>query len=142
MSWVLVLVMAVLLSEVGEGVDVVGHRPEQGVEAGVTLLRLKPVTLDPLGHQVKHLGFEVHRVGLGGACAADEPGVLQHPQVFVHSLDGDVVGLCQFADRGVGDSQACGDVTAGGIGQGGEHPRQRVSGHDGSLQPIGLTASR
>ena len=74
-SWVPVAVMSMLLSGVSGWVgrrpgcrgrsDVVRHRPEDVVEAAVALLGLAAVALDPLGHQVEDLRFEVDRTALG-----------------------------------------------------------------------------
>ena len=96
------------------------------VEAPVALLGLAPVPLDPLGHEVEHLRFEVHRAALGVPRAAHQAGVLEHPQVLGHGLDGHVVGLGQLVDRGVAHGEPGDHVAPGGIGQGREHPGERI----------------
>src|SRR5262245_25765794 len=70
-----VLVVTALLLSVRWGV--VGHRTKDLVEAAVALLGLPAVPLDPLGHQIEHLRFEMDRATLRLASAAHEAGVLQ-----------------------------------------------------------------
>ena len=59
------------------GVDrfVVLHLGEDGIEALEALLGLSAVALDPLGHQVEHLCFQVHRAALGLPAAAHQAEV-------------------------------------------------------------------
>ena len=134
-SWVLVAVMSVLLSWlVGwwlrrGGFDVVRHRPEDVVEAAVALLGLAAVALDPLGHQVEDLRFEVHRAALGVPAAAHQAGVLEHLEVLGDGLDGHVVRRGELVDGGVPDGQPGHHVAPGGVGQRREHPGERISRH-------------
>ena len=107
---------------VDHGVGV--HLGEHGVQAPVALLGRAPVPLDPAGHQVQHLGFEVHRPALGVAAAADQPGLLQHLQVLGDRLHAHLVGLGELADRGVPDREPGHDVAPGRVGQGCEEPGQ------------------
>ena len=46
------------------GLDKLELADQYGVEAAEPFLCLLPVPLDPLGHQVEHLRFEVHRAAL------------------------------------------------------------------------------
>src|ERR1700736_3591233 len=62
------------------------HLRQDGVEAAVALLDALPVALDPGVHQVEGLDLQAHRPGLRSARPADEPGVLEHPQVLVDGL--------------------------------------------------------
>src|SRR5579872_4604196 len=62
------------------------HRREDGVEPAVPLLSPAPVALDPGVHQVEDLGLQAYRPRLRPRRPADQPGVLQHPQVLVDGL--------------------------------------------------------
>ena len=99
------------------------------VEPAVALLGLAPVALDPLGHQVEDLRFEVHRAALGLPAAADQAGVLEHLEVLGHGLHGHVVGRGELVHGGVGDREPGHDVAPGGVGQRREHPGQRICRH-------------
>ena len=57
-----------------------------------------PVALDPLRHQVEHVRLEVARPPLRVPAAADQPGVLEHPEVLGHGLQRDVVRRGQLVD--------------------------------------------
>jgi hypothetical protein len=77
----------------------VGELGEDRVEAAVALLGTPPVALDPGRHEVEHLGLEV-----GGPLpplppAADDPGVLEDPEVLGDRLDGDLVRLGERRQR-------------------------------------------
>ena len=118
----------------------VGQVGQQGVEALVALLGLPAVPLDPRGHEVEHLRFEVDGATLGLPAAADQAGVLQHPQVLGDGLDRHVVGLGQLVDRGVGQGQPGDHVPPGGVGQRREHLRELIGRrHVASccIQPLG-----
>jgi hypothetical protein len=69
------------------------HLVEDGVEAAVALLDAGSVALDPGVHQVEGLDLQAHRPGLRPGRPADEPGVLEHPQVLVNGLQRDLVRL-------------------------------------------------
>jgi hypothetical protein len=114
---------------------VVRHGRQDVVETAVALLGLSPVALDPRGHEVEDLGLQVHRTPLGVAAAADQAGVLEHPQVLGDGLDADVVGLGELADGGVGDRQPGDHVAPRGVGQGREDPGERIGGHRVSSLP-------
>src|SRR5712691_2518273 len=58
------------------------HFRQDGVEAAVALLEAVPVALDPAVHQVQGLDLQAHRPRLRSSRPADEPGVLEHPQVL------------------------------------------------------------
>ena len=137
------VVMTVLLSGVvvgagGDGFDVVGHGAQHVVEAAVPVLGLAAVALDPRRHQVEDLRLEVDRAALGVPAAADEAGVLEHPEVLGDGLDGDVVGLGQLVDGGVAVGQPGDDVPPGRVGERREHPGELICGHVVLLvQPIG-----
>ena len=75
----------------------------------------------------------MHRTPLGVAAAADQAGVLEHPQVLGDGLDADVVGLGEIPDGGVGDRQPGDHVAPRGVGQGREDPGERIGGHRGVL---------
>jgi hypothetical protein len=105
------------------------HLCEDGVQAFVTLLGLLAVSLDPLGHQVEHLGLEMARTALGVPALGHQPGVGQHPDVLGHRLHRDVVGRCQVADRRVPCGEAGDDVAPRRIRKGREHPGQLVVDH-------------
>ena len=107
------------------------HLGEHGVQAAVALLGGAPVPLDPLRHQLQHLGFEVHRPPLGVTAAADQPGVLQHLQVLGDRLHAHLIGLRELADRGVPDREPRHDVAPGRVRQGCEEPGQLLC-HDPS----------
>jgi hypothetical protein len=107
----------------------VRHRAQDVVETAVALLGLPPVTLDPLGHQLEDIRLEVHRAALGLPAPADQAGVLQHLQVLGDGLDGHVVGRGELVDRGVADREPRHDVPSGGVGQGREHPGERICRH-------------
>jgi len=105
-------------------------RAKEIVEAPVALLGLSAVPLDPFGHQVEDLRFEVNRAALRLPGAADQAGVLQHLEVLGDGLDGHVVGLGELVDAGVADGEPGHHVAPGGIGQGREHPGQPISHHE------------
>ena len=109
--------------------DVVRHGPEDLVQAAVTYLGVSRVALDPLGHQVEDLRFEVHRSALGFPGAAHQTGVLEHLEVLGDGLDGHLIGLGELIDGGVRDGEPGHHVAPGGIGQGREHSGKRVSCH-------------
>ncbi|HXL20369.1 MAG TPA: hypothetical protein VN961_22855, partial [Streptosporangiaceae bacterium] len=73
------------------------HLRQDGVEAAVTLLDAVPVALDPGVHQVESLDLQAHRPGLRPSRPADEPGVLEHPQMLVDGLQRHQVRLGQLA---------------------------------------------
>jgi predicted TIM-barrel fold metal-dependent hydrolase len=50
---------------------------EDVVQTAVALLGLAAVALDPTGHEVEHLGFQVHGAALCLAAAADQAGILE-----------------------------------------------------------------
>ena len=109
-------------------IGAVGHRPEEVVEAAIALLGLAAVALDPFGHQVEDLRFEVHRPALGVAgVRLTRPASLEHPEVLGDGLDADVVGSRELGDGGVTDGQPGHDVASGRVGQGGEHPGELVA---------------
>ena len=112
------------------------HAGQHGVQPAEALLRLAPVALDPLGHQVEHLGFQVTGPTLRVALLGDQAGVLQHLEVLGDGLDGHVVRCGELADRGVTDRQPSDQVAAGGVGQGGEDPGQLVIDHGGSRSSV------
>ncbi len=127
-----VVVMTLLLVRGGVvgGHVFAAHLGEHVVEALVALLGLASVALDPLGHQVEHLGFEVTRPPLGVPALADEPGVGEHLDVLGHGLDGDVVGIGQLPDGGVARGEAGHHVAPRRVGEGSEDSGQPVVGHD------------
>lgn len=84
-------------------VEAVRHRPEDLVEPAVALLCLPAVSLDPRGHQVEGVGFQVYGMALGVSATAHESGVPEYLQVLGDGLKGHVVGLGEFVDGGVGD---------------------------------------
>jgi hypothetical protein len=133
-SWV--VAFTDVSSPAGWGV-VVRHGPEDVVEAAVALLGLAPVALDPRGHQVEHLRLQVHRAALRLPAAADQAGVLEHPQVLGDRLHGHVVGGGQLADRRVTDREPGDHVAPGRVGQRREHPGQLVRRH---LRPPSSTS--
>src|SRR5260221_11467318 len=102
---------------------------QDGVETVVALLGLSAVPLDPLGHQVEDLRFEMARPPLGVFALADQAGVGQHLDVLGHGLDGDVVGISQLPDRGVAHGEASHDVAPRRIGESTEDSGQLVVGH-------------
>jgi hypothetical protein len=55
-----------------------------------------------------------------------QTGVLQHPDVLLHAGQRHAGRLGQLADRLRPVAQALEDGAAGGVGQGGEHPVERV----------------
>src|SRR5215472_5382405 len=100
---------------VSVAVDIVGailvvgvaHGRQEGVQAAVPLLCAPPVSLDPGLHLSENLGLQSHRPGLRPTRPAHQPGVLQHPQMLVDSLQ-------------------CHPVR---IGEGGENSGQCIRGH-------------
>ncbi len=89
---------------------VIRHGTKDPVEAPVALLRLAAVALDPFGHEVEHLCFEVNGAALGVTAPADDTGVLEHPEVLGDGLHGHVIGLGKLADDGVPVGEAGHDV--------------------------------
>jgi len=69
------------------------HLRQDGVQAAVALLDPGPVALDPGVHQVEGLDLQAHWPGLRPGRPADEPGVLEHPQVLVNGLQRHLVRL-------------------------------------------------
>ena len=110
-------------------VGVIGHVAQQGVEAAVPLLGLALVALDPFGHQVEDLRFEMHGTALRVAGARHEPGVLEHPQVLRHRLHRDLVRLGELVDGGIGDREPGDHVAPGRVRQCREHPRECICRH-------------
>src|ERR1700724_3153022 len=104
------------------------HLRQDGVEAAVALLDALPVALDPGVHQVQGLYLQAHRPGLRSARPADEPGVLEHPQVLVDGLQRNPVRLRQLAHGRVALREPGHHVAPGRIREGGEDPGQRVRG--------------
>ena len=102
---------------------------QQVVEAAVPLLGLALVSLDPFGHQVEDLRFEMHGTALRVTAARHEPGVLEHPQVLRDRLHRDLVRLGQLVDGRIGDREPGDHVAPGRIRQCREHPRERVCRH-------------
>jgi hypothetical protein len=106
---------------------------EDGIESLVALLGLEAVALDPLRHEVEDLCLEVARAALRVAGLADEPCIGEDLDVAGDRLHGDVVGLRQLADGGIGHCEAGDHVAPGGVGQGGKHSGQLIIAHVGSL---------
>src|SRR6266404_7046405 len=104
------------------------HLRQDGVEAAVTLLDAVPVALDPGVHQVQGLDLQAHRPWLRPSRPADEPGVLEHPQVLVDGLQRHPVRLGQLAHGRVAVGEPGHHVAPGRIREGGEDPGQRVRG--------------
>src|SRR6185312_7289425 len=96
------------------------HLGQDGVEAAVALLDASPVALDPRVHQVQGLNLQPHRPGLRPSRPADEPGVLEHPQVLVDGLQRHLVRLGQLAHGRVALREPRHHVTPGRIREGGE----------------------
>src|SRR5262249_9026042 len=109
------------------GGGVVGHGREDVVEAAVALLDLAPVALDPCGHEVEDLRFEVNGAALGVAAPAHHAGVLQHLEMLGDGLQGDVVRRGEVVDGGVPGGQARHDVAPDRVAQSQKGPRERVS---------------
>src|SRR6195256_4607329 len=70
---------------------------QDGVEASVALFHAASVALDPGIQQVEGLSVQAHRPRLRASRSADEPGVLEHPQVLVDGLQRHPVRLGQLA---------------------------------------------
>src|SRR5271166_616754 len=96
------------------------HLRQDGVEAAVALLDAVPVALDPGIHQVEGLDLQAHRPGLRPSRPADEPGVLEHPQVLVDGLQRHPVRLGQLAHGRVALREPGHHVAPGRIREGGE----------------------
>src|SRR5580693_9457535 len=105
------------------------HLRQDGVEAAVALLDALPVALDPGVHQVQCLDLQAHRPGLRASRPADEPGVLEHPQVLVDSLQRHPVRLGQLAHGRVAVGEPGHHIAPGRVREGGEDLRQRARGH-------------
>src|SRR6266566_1865935 len=105
------------------------HLGKDGVEAAVALLNAVPVAFDPGVHQVEGLDLQAHRPRLRSSRPADEPGVLEHPQVLVDGLQRHPVRLGQLAHGRVALREPAHHVAPGRIREGGEDPGQRVRGH-------------
>ena len=93
------------------------RRPRTTVLAAltsVTLLGLAPVALDPLGHQVEHLGFQVHGPALGLPGPGHQARLLEHLEVLGDGLEADVVRRREGTDGGVttGKLKITGNVMA------------------------------
>src|SRR6516165_9956038 len=107
----------------------VAHGRQEGVQAAVPLLCAPPVSLDPGLHLGEDPGLQSHQPGLRPMRPANQPGVLQDPQVLVDSLQTHPVRLGQLAHRRVAFGEPDHDVAARRIGEGGEDPGQCVSSH-------------
>src|SRR5215472_7304822 len=105
------------------------HLRQDGVKAAVPLLDAAPVALDPGVHQVEDLDLQAHRPGLRPSRPADEPGVLEHPQVLVDGLQRHPVRLGQLAHGRVALGEPGHHVAPGRIREGGEGSGQHVRGH-------------
>jgi serine/threonine-protein kinase RsbW len=105
------------------------HLRQDGVKAAVALLDAAAVALDPGVHQVEGLDLQAHRPGLRSSWPADEPGVLEDPQVLVDGLQRHLVRLGQLAHSRVALREPGHHVAPGRIREGGEDPGQRVRGH-------------
>ena len=114
----------------------VGELGQHRVEALVALFCPSAIALDPGGHQVEHLRFQVDGSGLCLAALGHQAGVLEHLQVLGDRLHADLVRLGQLVDRGVGDRQPRHQVTPGRIRQGGEDPGELI-GHETLPQLFG-----
>src|SRR5262249_3211365 len=73
------------------------HLLQDSVKPAVALLGADPVALDPGIHQVESPNLEAHRPGLRPWRPADQPGLLEHPQVLVDGLQRHLVRLGQLA---------------------------------------------
>src|ERR1700730_1019567 len=105
------------------------HLGQDGVEAAVALLDAVPVALDPGVHQVEGLDLQAHRPGLRSSRPADEPGLLEHPQVLVDGLPRHPVPPGQVAHRRGALREPGHHVAPGRIREGGEDPGQHFRGH-------------
>ena len=86
------------------------------VLAGVlAVLGLALVSLDPLRHEVEDVVLEVDRPPLRIARPTDEPRILEYLEVLRDRLDAHVVGLGEFAHRGIGHAEPGDDVPAGRV---------------------------
>src|SRR5689334_7018191 len=105
------------------------HLRQDGVKAAVALLDAGPVALDPGVHQVEDPDLQAYRAGLRPSWPADEPGVLEHPQVLVDGLQRHPVRLGQLAHGRVALGEPGHHVAPGRIREGGEGAGQHVRGH-------------
>ena len=101
---------------------------QHGVEAREALLGLPAVALDPLRHEVEHLGFQVHGSSLRLPGPRHQAGVLEHLEVLGDGLQAHVVGRGQVVDRVVALGEAGHHVPTGRVGQCGEDSGELV-GH-------------
>ena len=120
-------VVLVVLVVLRQRVAVLVESGEHRVEAREALLGPALVPLDPLGHEVEHLRFQVHRAALCLPAAADQAGVLEHLEVLGDGLEGHLVGRRDRVDRGVAHRQPGDDVAPGRVGECREHLRQLVA---------------
>jgi hypothetical protein len=102
---------------------------EDRVQAAVTLLRLAPVALDPLAHQVEDLRLQPYRPRLGPRRPAHHPGVLEHFQVLVDRLERNLVWLGELVHSRVAGRQPGRHVAPGRIRECREDPGQLVHRH-------------
>src|SRR3984893_985603 len=107
------------------------HLRQDGVEAAVALVDASPVALDPGVHQVQGLDLQADRPGLRPSWPADEPGVLEHPQVLVDGLQRDPVWLRRRAPRPVAVGEAGPPIAPGRGRRGGGGPGPRGRGAPG-----------
>jgi hypothetical protein len=124
----MVLVMVRYLSVDGGG-GLVVHAGQDGVQAAVTVLRLLSIAVDPAGHQLEHLGFQVPGAALRVPAVGDQAAVLEHLEVLGDGLDGHLIRRGQLVDGRVTDRQPGDQVAAGRVGQGREDSGQLVIGH-------------
>ncbi len=107
----------------------VGHVREDVIETLESVLGLEAVSLDPLGHEVEHLRFEMDRLAVGVTAATDESGVLEDTEMFGDGLLGHLLGDRQLAHRCVARSEPGDEIAADRISERREHPRQCIGSH-------------